>query len=130
MSITIRIARPVSSLQRSASMYMKALRFRELGRFEDHAGFDGIILGSPSESWHVEFTYCRHHPVAPAPTAEDLLVFYVPEATEWLHVCSEMLKAGFVEVEAFNPYWRVNGRTFADPDGYRIVIQQASWSPA
>lgn len=128
MSLTIRIARPVSALQRSASMYIEALGFIEHGRFEDHAGFDGIILGRPNENWHVEFTYCRHHPVTPTPTAEDLLVFYVPEEGEWLHRCTALLKAGFIEVESFNPYWQVNGRTFADPDGYRVVIQRAAWT--
>ena len=28
----------------------------------------------------------------------------------------------------FNPYWDRSGRTFEDPDGYRVVIQRASWS--
>ena len=128
MSLTIRIARPVSDLGRSAAMYVEALGFREIGRFEDHAGFDGIILARPNENWHLEFTYCRRHPVSPAPTPEDLLVFYVPEESEWLNMCAALLKAGLVKTEAFNPYWQLKGRTFADPDGYRVVIQRASWS--
>lgn len=127
MSLTVRIARPVSALQHSASMYIEALGFMEIGRFEDHAGFDGIILGRPDENWHVEFTYCRSHPVLPTPTPEDLLVFYVPVEDEWFRICTALLEAGFVETQAFNPYWQVRGRTFADPDGYRVVIQNASW---
>lgn len=127
MSIQIRIARPVSCLQRSAAMYIEALGFTEIGRFEDHAGFDGIMLGMPGANYHFEFTYCRHHPVTPAPTSEDLLVFYVPAKDEWLRVCGALLKAGFVEVQTFNPYWQEKGRTFEDPDGYSVVIQNASW---
>ena len=127
MSMQIRIARPVSALQRSATMYIEALGFVELGHFEDHAGFDGIMLGKPDENWHFEFTYCRHHPVAPSPTPEDLLVFYVPAKKEWLDMCTALLNAGFVEAEAYNPYWQINGRTFEDPDGYRVVAQMASW---
>ena len=126
MPLTLRIARPVSALQRSATMYIQALGFHELGRFEDHEGFDGIILGRDSPDWHLEFTQCRHHPVAPSPTAEDLLVFYVPDAAEWHRLCAALLQAGFVEVASFNPYWQVSGRTFADPDGYRVVIQGAA----
>jgi len=30
-------------------------------------------------------------------------------------------------VKAFNPYWDKNGKTFEDPDGYRVVLQRASW---
>ena len=29
---------------------------------------------------------------------------------------------------AFNPYWETRGRTYEDPDGYRVVLQQAEWS--
>jgi len=127
MSIQIRIARPVSCLKRSAAMYADALGFVEIGRFEDHAGFDGIMLGKPGANYHFEFTYCRHHPVVPTPTPEDLVVFYVPAEDEWLRVCDLVLKVGFVEAASFNPYWQVGGRTFEDPDGYRVVIQRASW---
>lgn len=38
-----------------------------------------------------------------------------------------MLGAGFQEVDSFNPYWKQHGRTFEDADGYRVVIEQASW---
>jgi hypothetical protein len=27
----------------------------------------------------------------------------------------------------FNPYWDRRGRTFADPDGYRVVLQNSPW---
>jgi hypothetical protein len=30
-------------------------------------------------------------------------------------------------VRAFNPYWDRHGKTFADPDGYRVVLQHAAW---
>ncbi|MBV8048214.1 MAG: VOC family protein [Paludibacterium sp.] len=128
MQTKIRIARPVSALAKSAAMYTTALGFIELGRFEDHAGFDGIMLGRPGENYHFEFTYCRSHPVKPAPTPEDLLVFYVPDEMAWQQQCAALLQAGFVETSPFNPYWQVKGRTFADHDGYRVVIQRAQWA--
>src|SRR5262245_158380 len=31
-------------------------------------------------------------------------------------------------VKAFNPYWDKQGKTFEDPDGYRVVLQNARWS--
>ena len=124
----LRIARPVRALEPSAAMYCKGLGLQEIGRFEDHAGFDGVMLGQAGCPYHFEFTHCRTHPVAPAPTAEDLLVFYVPDATEWQRMCAAMLDAGFVDVAPFNPYWQQRGRSFADLDGYRVVLEQASWS--
>lgn len=115
-------------------MYCRGLGLRVVGSFEDHDGFDGVMLGAEGAGYHFEFTYCRTHPVAPAPTAEDLTVFYIPVATEWQAKCGRMSAAGFKHVASFNPYWEQQGRTYEDPDGYRIVLQQAepastvSWS--
>jgi GNAT superfamily N-acetyltransferase len=40
--------------------------------------------------------------------------------------CATLRAAGFEQVPSFNPYWDVSGRTFHDPDGYRIVLQRGS----
>jgi hypothetical protein len=108
-------------------MYREGLGLVEFGRFENHDGFDGVMLGRPGLHYHFELTFCRAHPVAPSPTAEDLLVFYVPDAKEWRQACASMLKAGFTEVSPFNPYWQQRGRTFEDHDRYRVVLEQAPW---
>ncbi|MGZ0019318.1 VOC family protein [Nitrosomonas sp. wSCUT-2] len=122
-----RVARPVSNLSRSATMYQVGLGFVRVGQFDDHDGFDGVMLGFPGVGYHLEFTYCRTHPVAPTPTPEDLLVFYLPNRDEWESRCQAMLDAGFKPVSSLNPYWERDGRTFEDPDGYRVVIQCAEW---
>lgn len=123
----LRIARPVSDLARAVRQYTLGLSFEMLGRFEDHAGFDGVMLGPPGGPFHLEFTVCRHHPVRPTPTPEDLLVFYVPDAAEWAQRCQCLREAGFAEVQPFNPYWADSGRSFRDDDGYTVVIQRARW---
>jgi hypothetical protein len=128
MNAHLRIARPVSNLARSVEMYLQGLSLTELGRFSDHEGFDGVMLGNPEGPFHFEFTYCRHHPVTPAPTPEDLLVFYVADPQAWEGRCAQLSAAGFTEVSSFNPYWSRQGRTFKDPDGYRMVIQRSAWS--
>ncbi|STT16680.1 prolyl endopeptidase [Klebsiella pneumoniae] len=61
----MRIARPVSELDTTASMYCAGLGLEQLGSFTDHEGFSGIMLGAPEAGWHLEFTHCRHHPVTP-----------------------------------------------------------------
>lgn len=79
----MRIARPVSELDTTASMYCAGLGLEQLGSFTDHEGFSGIMLGAPEAGWHLEFTHCRHHPVTPSPGDEDLLVLYYPQQAAW-----------------------------------------------
>ena len=49
-------------------------------------------------------------------------------AAEWQTACASMLADGFKQVSSFNPYWEMRDRTYEDPDGYRIVLQQAEWN--
>ncbi len=109
-------------------MYCRGLGLRVVGSFQNHEGFDGVMLASANAGYHFEFTRCRTHAVAPTPTPEDLMVLYIPNETEWTTRCNDMLAAGFTQVASFNPYWDNCGRTFEDPDGYRVVLQQAEWN--
>lgn len=124
----LRIARPVSDLARSTDLYCRGLGLRIIGSFKDSDGFDGVMLGVPGSGYHFEFTYCRIHPVVPSPTAEDLIVLYIPMEAEWKTRCTSMSAAGFIQVPSFNPYWDIIGRTYEDPDGYRVVLQRSEWS--
>jgi len=38
-----------------------------------------------------------------------------------------MAEAGHGAVPSINPYWDRDGVAFEDPDGYRVVIQNAAW---
>ena len=109
-------------------MYCRGLGLHVVASFEDHDGFDGVILGLEGVAYHFEFTHSRKHPISPTPTVEDLLVFYVPSKSEWKATCARMQAAGFMQVTSFNPYWEVRGRTFEDSDGYRVVLEQAQWT--
>ena len=130
MTHQLRIARPVSNIGRTQDMYVRGLGLSVVGSFEDHEGFDGVMLGAPGAGYHLEFTVSRKHPVRPAPTVEDLAVFYMPSETEWRAACASMEVAGFKPVASHNPFWEKNGRTYEDHDGYRIVLQQGEWSPS
>ena len=126
----LRIARPVSDVTRTRDMHCRGLGLRVVGSFEDHDGFDGVMLGVDGGAYHFEFTRSRKDPISPTPTAEDLVVLYVPSEPEWEAACASMLAAGFKAVSASNPYWEAQGRTFEDCDGYRVVLQRAEWSSA
>ena len=87
-----------------------------------------MMLGRPGAPYHFEFTRAHEHDAGCAPTQDNLLVFYLPEAAEWSAAVGRMRKAGFDPVTSFNPYWDRGGATFEDPDGYRVVFYQAAWT--
>ena len=76
----------------------------EIGSFQDHEGFDGVMLGVPGTSYHLEFTRQRDHTVGRASTHENLLVFYLPTRQEWQATIDRMVGAGYAPVAAYNPY--------------------------
>jgi catechol 2,3-dioxygenase-like lactoylglutathione lyase family enzyme len=124
----LRVARPSDDLDALLRFYEQGLGFSVLYRFEDHDGFDGVMLGHHAAPYHFEFTSKRGHTAGRAPTQDNLLVFYLPDVTEWMDAVQRLRSAGFAPVPAFNPYWDRNGVTFEDPDGYRVVLQNAAWS--
>ncbi|MGZ8843981.1 MAG: VOC family protein, partial [Pyrinomonadaceae bacterium] len=56
-----------------------------------------------------------------------LLVFYLPDKEDWQAALDRMKAAGYEPVSAFNPYWDRAGRTYEDPDGYRVVLYKGAW---
>lgn len=124
----LRVARPTSDLRKIAHFYTEGLGFDVLARFENHAGFDGIVLGHAGYPWHIEFTHQHGVTVEPAPTAEHLLVLYLPEYAAWNAAVARLEALGAAACKSGNPYWDVHGKTFEDPDGYRVVLQNAAWS--
>lgn len=123
----VRIARPTNRLSEIVAMYRSGLGLDILASFEDHDGFDGVILGVPGVSYHFEFTHHRGHIVPDAPTEDHLVVLYVPDDAAWNRRCEMMVGAGFRAVVSRNPYWDRNGQTFEDLDAYRVVIERSEW---
>jgi len=123
----LRIARSTDDLDRLLRFYRDGLGLSLLFKFEDHDGFDGIVLGCEAAPYHFEFTKKRGHVAGRAPTEENLLIFYHPDAADWRAAVQRMRDEGFVPAGSFNPDWDREGVTFEDPDGYRIVLQKGSW---
>src|SRR5713226_197661 len=108
----IRVARPTDNLEEVARFYREALGFAELYSFENHEGFDGVMLGQPGAPYHLEFTRAHGHLAGRAPTADNLLVFYLPDEREWNDAVARMKQSGYEPVTSFNPYWDQHGLTF------------------
>jgi hypothetical protein len=71
-------------------MYAEGLGFDVLGQFENHDGFDGIILGPRDEPYHLEFTSERGRRVEVPPDPDQLLVIYLPDDAEWTRTCTRL----------------------------------------
>ena len=123
----LRVARPTDRLDQVVRFYTEGLGLQILYQFEDHDGFDGVMVGMPGEAYHFEFTHHRGHSVGRAPTQDNLIVFYLPEQSEWQQTIKRMNDAGYKPVKSYNPYWDNKGITFEDPDGYRVVLQNDVW---
>jgi hypothetical protein len=124
----LRVARPTDHLEEVIGFYAEGIGLSILGSFQDHEGFDGVMLGLPGAAYHLEFTRKHGHSAGRAPTQDNLLVFYISDKQEWLNATERMAAAGYEPVASFNPYWDRLGQTYEDPDGYRVVIQNESWS--
>ena len=125
----LRVARPTNNFDEVKPFYIAGLGLEELGSFEDHDGFDGLMVGMSGALYHLEFTRQRGHDVGRAPTQDNLLVFYIPDEREWRAAIDRMVTAGYLPLPSFNPYWDRDGRTFEDPDGYRVVLQHGTGLP-
>lgn len=121
----LRIARPTDDAGPLLRFYCDGLGFEVIGGFQNHAGFDGVLLGHRGWPYHLAFTTHHGHRAGRAPTQENLLVFYLPDAAEWQSAVARLTSLGFGPVASVNPYWEARGKTFEDPDGYRVVLECA-----
>jgi catechol 2,3-dioxygenase-like lactoylglutathione lyase family enzyme len=124
----LRVARPTNDLDALVSFYCEGLGLEVLEHFEDHAGFDGVVLGLPGAPYHLEFTQRRGARAGGSPSGDHLLVLYLPDQARWQQTVERLLASGLNPVASENPYWNETGWTFEDPDGYRVVLQQGSWT--
>jgi hypothetical protein len=123
----VRIARPTNDIPALLPFYVEGLGFRIIGGFTAHAGFDGIMLGHEGSGYHLEFTKKIDHDPGRAPTQDNLLIFYLESELQYRLALDSMTNAGLSPVKSFNPYWDRCGKTFEDPDGYRVVLASMSW---
>lgn len=122
----LRIARPTRSISALLPFYTTGLGFEVISSFQQHSGFDGVMLGHSSLPYHLEFTTQEGHDPGRAPTQDNLLVFYIVERASWASATERMEGAGFVPVKSWNPWWD-EGKTFEDADGWRVVLWNGKW---
>ena len=117
----LRVARHTKSLQPLIDFYTKVIGLEIIGEFKNHNNYDGVFIGSKDAAWHLEFTVSNdkpdHHP-----DEEDLLVFYPASEEEYKRIKENITAHNIEKLVPKSPYWKENGITIADPDGFRVVI--------
>src|SRR5436309_15670222 len=96
----VRFARHTNQLEEVVRFYRDGLGLPEIGRFEGHAGYDGVFLELPGTRAHLEFTSGGGHG-APQAHPESLLVLYLGSEEA---VAAALARLGTAPVQAANPY--------------------------
>jgi catechol 2,3-dioxygenase-like lactoylglutathione lyase family enzyme len=122
-AMQVRFARHTEALVACVMFWRDQLGLPELTRFEDHAGYTGVVLDLPGTGAHLELTTGGGHP-ASIPDPESLVVLYLGD---WETVRTRAAVIEAAPVPSANPYWDRCGLTFEDPDGFRVVLVAGSW---
>ncbi|WP_245444942.1 VOC family protein [Pseudaminobacter soli (ex Li et al. 2025)] len=120
--VQVRVARPTDKLEQVIAFYRDGLGLPELFRFAGHVDYDGIMLGLPGKSVHLEFTQHAHGSPCPAPSLDNLIVLYITDADAYERLNLRMHRMGYEAVAPENPYWLERSHTYEDPDGWRVVV--------
>ena len=118
----VRVARPTDKLSEVVRFYRDGIGLQEIGSFEGHAGYSGVMLGLPGRAAHLEFTEHTEGSPCPAPTRDNLLVLYIPDREAIDRIVKRLSVMGHAPVPPENPYWKQKGVTIEDPDGWRVVL--------
>ncbi|RZJ31657.1 MAG: VOC family protein [Flavobacterium sp.] len=117
----LRIARHTDNLDKIKSFYCDILGLKIIGSFENHDGYDGVFIGRPNESWHLEFTSSEAKATHQT-DEDDLIVLYPETRSEYDNLIQKLASSKIEFISAKNPYWNSFGKMILDPDGFRIVI--------
>lgn len=119
----VRVARPTDRLEDVVTFYRDGVGLRVIDSFAGHAGYSGVMLGLPGTGFHLEFTHHEDGSDCPAPSHDNLLVFYLRDRAAVDRVVERLEAMGYAPIEPENPYWSgIGAVTIEDPDGWRVVF--------
>lgn len=123
----LRIVRPTQAFTEMVDFYTAGVGLQVLEAFENHYGYDGVMIGLPGEGHHLEIVV-RDTPDAepnPCPNLDNLLVLYFDAAhADAIGTIADRLEAmGYPRSPAINEWWNVHGGVqILDPDGWPLML--------
>ena len=124
--VQVRVARPTDQIEELEKFYCTGLGLEKIGSFTGHRGYTGLLIGMPDASYHLEFTQHIEGSPCPAPSKDNLLVFYMPDEQSIEVITRRLKEMGYPEAVPENTYWEEKGVTIEDPDGWRIVLMNTN----
>jgi len=124
-AVQLRVTRHTDRLDELVRFYRDGLGLVEVGGFRNHDGYDGVFLALPGTGAHLELTAGGSHR-APEPHPESLLVLYLG-SEQAVQTIAARLESD--PVAPANPYWAEHATTFADPDGFHVILVPDRWQP-
>ena len=121
--MVFRYARHTEDLLRMELFYTRVVGLDKLGEFENHQGYNGIILGLAGIDWQLEFTTSSQKPQRKFDD-DDTLVFYLRTEDEFIGARKRIADSGVSTEIPRNPYWSANGIMISDPDGHHVIFTQ------
>ncbi len=125
--VKFRVARPTNNPSEIIRFYCDGLGLEVIASFENHKGFDGVMLGHKGSPYHLEFTHHCGHKVGKAPTQDNLLVFYIPDGAQWKNAVERMRRHGYEPVTYTNLRAHETRNKLVGLVGHDIKMQNASW---
>ena len=117
----LRVARHTNRIEEIIDFYTNILGLEILGNFENHNNYNGVFIGKQNKDWHLEFTTTSEE-VYHFPDEDDCLVFYPKTNLEYDEIKSQLNSFKIEAIEPKNPYWKNNGISIKDPDGFFVII--------
>lgn len=122
----IRIGRPTNRLEELKRFYGEGLGLKQIGGFNNHQGFTGVLYGLPGAAYHLEFTQEAKGSPGEAPSHDNNLVLYLQDKSQVDAMAAHLEGMGYHRNRAVNPYWEAYGATtIVDPDGWNVVLMPA-----
>jgi catechol 2,3-dioxygenase-like lactoylglutathione lyase family enzyme len=116
------VARPSADLAAAKAFYVDALGLTFEGDFENHAGYDGLLLSTGDPGYELELTHRADQGPCRPPCGDHLIVLYFADSAAMQAAAQRVQAHGHGPVAPLNPYWIGKSLTFADPDGWRVVL--------
>lgn len=119
----MRIVRPTTKFNQVIDFYTRGLGLKIINSFVGHQGYNGVMIGLPDMSYHLEVIYRDDGMPNAFPNKDNMFVFYMPDADSVQVVVRRLAALGYKPVPALNPWWNEHGApNFEDPDGWSVVL--------
>jgi len=122
-AVMFRIVRPTNKFQTITDFYQTGVGLEQISSFENHSGYNGVMLGLPGQPYHLEIIEREGGDANINYNKDNLLVFYFEDLTAITNIESRLNGMGYPTLPAKNPWWNDHGAVYIeDADQWGIIL--------